>query len=913
MLKYILYGKGVAIMLITDKEKLSAYESRFRVWQGIPGIEVTKGGRIFSTFYSGGTTEENENYVVLLKSDDGKNFGEPVAVAYDKNHRCYDSCLWIDPCGRLWFTWSYAPDHAVYGVICDDPDADKLVWGKEFKIGNDVMMNKPVVLSTGEWLFPIAVWNYGIRVISKRFDTNDPERGSFVYKTCDNGLTFEKLGHADVNQRWYDEHMIIELKSGVLAMYVRTLYGIGVSYSYDRGATWTEGRNSGIGGPCSRFFIRRLKSGRLLLINNANTSTRNNLTAMLSEDDGATWKYSLMIDERDDVSYPDAKEADDGYIYITYDRERGSAFNSYKEARAQAREVLIAKITENDIINGSVSKGGYLKGIISKLGDYEGKADLYAGINEQIAENLLYDETDRIIPALFEHFSINCMNMHKIDNEKLDALIDKMESGADKLTVLREIIELVRSVTEVKRAVAPVVERVKEYITANTHEQVSVGKIADRFVMSKYYLCHLFKKETGITIKNYEKSIRISKAKKLLIETDKSIADIAAECGYENACWFSELFVQSEKLSPGKYRQLLKNNPGHEKDVIYNSMLKHVNFLKDLTVLENENPANIVTMPDEKYKFLHEAAVIYYDGALFAAWYNNRKNELYGETPIRFSRSFDLGKTWEKPQTVVNDESGKIMYCPPVFGICDNKLYMFLNTMVAPDHIHSLDLYVYGDDGKFSLVSSKPIPFKLNTNVYTLPDGRLIMPGRVGELDGFPNIPAVMISDSGKIDGEWRIVKIQNNGYLADGSELVHPEVSLIVSDTAIHAFCRNDCHNVPILYISRDNGESWSEALTHDIPLGACKIYSGTLSDGRNYIIGNIGSAREKLAVFLSRKNSMDFDTCIVLNDGYSKKLGFGCQWHYPSACEYNGRLYVIYTVTLNDKNERGAVISEI
>ena len=68
------------------------------------------------------------------------------------------------------------------------------------------------------------------------------------------------------------------------------------------------------------------------------------------------------------------------------------------------------------------------------------------------------------------------MNMHKIDNEKLDALIDKMESGADKPTVLREIIELVRSVTEVKRAVAPVVERVKEHITANTHEQVSVGK-----------------------------------------------------------------------------------------------------------------------------------------------------------------------------------------------------------------------------------------------------------------------------------------------------------------------------------------------------------------------------------------------------------------------------------------------------
>ena len=37
-------------------------------------------------------------------------------------------------------------------------------------------------------------------------------------------------------------------------------------------------------------------------------------------------------------------------------------FNSYKEARAQAREVLIAKITENDIIKGRVSEGGYLRG-----------------------------------------------------------------------------------------------------------------------------------------------------------------------------------------------------------------------------------------------------------------------------------------------------------------------------------------------------------------------------------------------------------------------------------------------------------------------------------------------------------------------------------------------------------------------
>lgn len=61
-------------MFITDKNKLKEYGKEYRLWQGIPGIEVTKKGRIFSTFYSGGVMEEIGNYAVLLKSDDGVNF-----------------------------------------------------------------------------------------------------------------------------------------------------------------------------------------------------------------------------------------------------------------------------------------------------------------------------------------------------------------------------------------------------------------------------------------------------------------------------------------------------------------------------------------------------------------------------------------------------------------------------------------------------------------------------------------------------------------------------------------------------------------------------------------------------------------------------------------------------------------------
>ena len=62
-------------MLITDKQKLEQYDSKHRLWQGIPSIERTKKGRLFACFYSGDVTEKNGNFVVLCVSDDdGKPF-----------------------------------------------------------------------------------------------------------------------------------------------------------------------------------------------------------------------------------------------------------------------------------------------------------------------------------------------------------------------------------------------------------------------------------------------------------------------------------------------------------------------------------------------------------------------------------------------------------------------------------------------------------------------------------------------------------------------------------------------------------------------------------------------------------------------------------------------------------------------
>lgn len=549
-------------MLITNKETLKNYKRTQNLWVGIPSIEVTNKGRKFLTFYSGGTTEEIGNHVILIKSDDGVNFSEPVAVCFEEGFRCYDPCIWIDPLGRLWLTWSRCPEDGLFGAICDDPDADEIVFGEEFFIGNNIMMNKPIVLSTGEWAFPIAVWNYDVRVLPSNYDSDITPKGSFMYITDDNGKTFKRRGFADVKNRCYDEHMFLELNNGVIRAFVRTTYGIGAADSYDGGLHFGKDFDTGYKGPCSRFHIRRLPSGRVLLINHYNYSGRNNLTALLSEDDGKTFPYKLLLDERNSVSYPDATIDKDGRIHITYDRERGAGCSCFDDIMNCAREILIACITEEDILAGSlISKESYLKRIAYKLTEYDG--ELKNPFNESkrfsaenYAEHLSKDKinVDDIISEVFNEYQINCTNIHNIEAVKLDKLIDEYKAKRE-LSVLSEIISMVRSAqSETLYSEKNIVDEICRYIMNTSEKACTTEEIANHFHYSSHYIRHIFKKVTGTSIKEFHTAQIIKKAKLLLRMSNDKITDIADACGFESPSYFTEIFTKEVGASPKDYR-----------------------------------------------------------------------------------------------------------------------------------------------------------------------------------------------------------------------------------------------------------------------------------------------------------------------------------------------------------------------
>jgi len=348
--------------------KMPEYLAAGRLWQGIPALERSPKGRLFVSWYSGGKTEEPGNVIILEKSDDDrKRFTDGwVLVRHDDPEvRCFDEALWIDPQGRLNLFWTqsrmyYDGRDGVWMATCENPDDENPTFGAPRRIANGLMLNKPTVTKEGRWLMPCALWTSAFCKATEEHPELADEVLANLYASDDQGKTFYRLGGVDMPDRAFDEHMTVELNDGRLWMLTRTRHGIGQAFSSDGGKSWSDAGFSGHSGPNSRFFVRRLQSGRILLINHVNPtyqtspkdwSVRNNLMAMLSEDDGKTWKGGLMLDTRDDVTYPDGVETADGRIYVIYDYQRMTAKAFY-----------LAEFTEEDILAGRlVSEGSRLQ------------------------------------------------------------------------------------------------------------------------------------------------------------------------------------------------------------------------------------------------------------------------------------------------------------------------------------------------------------------------------------------------------------------------------------------------------------------------------------------------------------------------------------------------------------------------
>ena len=86
------------------------------------------------------------------------------------------------------------------------------------------------------------------------------------------------------------------------------------------------------------------------------------------------------------------------------------------------------------------------------------------------------------------------------------------------------------------------------------HTNITLADLAVHFGRSTSHISHLFKKESGMTIRAYCNQLKLEDAKKLLLNTGLSITEIALDSGFNDTSYFIHLFKNKFKITPLQYR-----------------------------------------------------------------------------------------------------------------------------------------------------------------------------------------------------------------------------------------------------------------------------------------------------------------------------------------------------------------------
>jgi AraC-like DNA-binding protein len=107
------------------------------------------------------------------------------------------------------------------------------------------------------------------------------------------------------------------------------------------------------------------------------------------------------------------------------------------------------------------------------------------------------------------------------------------------------------------------VRRIREWFDAHPEQNVSVHSLADIAGLSPYYLVRVFHREVGIAPHQYQKNVRVLKARKLLA-SGAAISEVAYLLGFCDQSHLNRCFKTTLGVTPGKYAARGSQRPARE-------------------------------------------------------------------------------------------------------------------------------------------------------------------------------------------------------------------------------------------------------------------------------------------------------------------------------------------------------------
>lgn len=190
--------------------------------------------------------------------------------------------------------------------------------------------------------------------------------------------------------------------------------------------------------------------------------------------------------------------------------------------------------------------------IFKEIGWYIDKLALESKVNSEVLNHLFHD----VMQAFYIAVDRKGVQVHLLfqDEESIKLYQNATRSIRDFKSWAIHMIHKAATFVELAANTDTVVDRVKKYIKSNLNEELTRTQIAEYIYLSPDYLSRIFKQETGMQLTEYITQKRIQGAKRLLIETDMSIGDIAFAVGYSNWAYFSKVFREKNEETPAQFR-----------------------------------------------------------------------------------------------------------------------------------------------------------------------------------------------------------------------------------------------------------------------------------------------------------------------------------------------------------------------
>lgn len=99
------------------------------------------------------------------------------------------------------------------------------------------------------------------------------------------------------------------------------------------------------------------------------------------------------------------------------------------------------------------------------------------------------------------------------------------------------------------------IDRVCQHLHANFEQPITVAIAASLAGMSSATFTRAFRRSTGRTLVAYLNELRLRKACRLLLETERTVAEVAAAAGFDNLAYFNRRFLGQFGLRPSEYRR----------------------------------------------------------------------------------------------------------------------------------------------------------------------------------------------------------------------------------------------------------------------------------------------------------------------------------------------------------------------